>query len=186
MENINHDALQLAVNLLEGPAKALGVLAHLQCGGSYAARIRRLTRCEEHAVCLQILGCLDSGRHVCALCHRDTSVSHKLFRIIEKKLVLRCAGKRHVALDAPHASALMILCAGPCRRILRKPCAFYFLHFLEKRYVNTFRIIYPSGGIRHGDNLCAKLLCLLRRIDRHVSGTGNHNGLAYKIMSVAL
>ena len=34
VEDINHDGLQLCINLFEGPGKSLTVLAHLQSGGS--------------------------------------------------------------------------------------------------------------------------------------------------------
>ena len=52
MEDIHHNVLQFAVHFLKSPAKTLGVLAHLQCGSSHAACIRRLTGCKQHAVCL--------------------------------------------------------------------------------------------------------------------------------------
>ena len=50
--DVAHDGVQLLVNLLEAPAQAHGVLAHLQAGGGHAAGVGRLGGGEEDAVLL--------------------------------------------------------------------------------------------------------------------------------------
>ena len=54
VEDIDHDALQLAVHLFEAPAETLAVLAHFQSGGCHAACICSLSGNEQNAVLLQL------------------------------------------------------------------------------------------------------------------------------------
>ena len=185
MENINHDALQLAVHFFEAPAETFAVLAHFQRGGGNTAGICSFSGNEQDTVLLQILGSFQSGGHISAFTYCLHPICNKAFRIGKGKLILGRAGKGDFHLNAPYAFAGMIFRIGSVIQIIGYSSAFYFLDFFQRRKINSFRIIYPAGGIRTGYYLCAHLLSLLDSINCHISGTGNCDGLACDIDAVA-
>ena len=184
--DVDHDALELLVDFLECPGQTLGVLAHFQCGGSYAAGVGCLAGNEENAVLLQVLGRLEGGGHVCAFADCVDTVGNECLRVIEQQLVLGRAGKCDVDLDGPDTLAFVILSGGPCSLVLGQACALDFLDFLKKSNIDAFGIIDPAGGIRAGDDLCAKLLSLLDRIGGNVACAGDGDSLAFKAGAVIL
>ena len=62
--------------------------------------------------------------------------------------------------------------------ILCNPSAFHFLELLHRVKTDAVRIVNVAIGIAHRHHLAAKLLRLLRRIQRHVAGTGHQDRLA--------
>ena len=62
----------------------------------------------------------------------------------------------------------------------------HLLDFLQGCDIDSVRIVDPSGRIRAGDDLRAKLLSLLDRVDRDVPCTGNCDGLSLDVSSVLL
>ena len=94
-----HDVLELSVNLFEGPGKSLGVLAHFESGGCYAACVCSLTGSKEKSCFLDKLCSLKSGGHVSAFCNCEAAVSDKSLGVLFVELVLGSARKCNVALD---------------------------------------------------------------------------------------
>ena len=80
----------------------------------------------------------------------------------------------------------MILSRRTLCSIFCQTCSLYFLYFLQKCYIDSFRIINPACGITAGYNLCTHLLSLLDCIDCYITGTGYNNSLALDINAVAL
>ena len=181
MNNIDHNLFQLCVYLLKGPGKTLAVLAHFQSRSSHAACICCLCRSENHAVLLQIIGSLQSRRHISALAHGDGSIFHKCLCIFQIQLILRCARKGDVCLYSPYTSALMVLGVRTILLVLCQTRTVYFLNLLQRCHINSIRIIYPPGGIGTGKNLNTKLLCLLNCVNSYISGTGDNSGLSGNI-----
>ena len=144
MIDVDHDALKLGINFLEGPGQTLGVLAHFQCGGCDTAGVGSLAGNEEDAVLLQVLGRLEGSGHVRAFADRIDAVGNECLRVVEQQLVLGRAGKCDVDLDGPDALALVVLCGRPCSLVLGQACALDFLDFLEERDIDAFGIIDPE------------------------------------------
>ena len=186
MCDVDHDLLQLRIDFLECPGKSLGVLAHLKSGGGDAAGVRSLARCEDHAVLLQILGSIESGRHICAFADSDAAVLDQLLGALKRKLVLGCARQIEICLDVPDALALVILCARTGSRILGEARTLNFLDLLEECNIDSVRIINPAGGIGAGHRLRAKLLSLLDRVCCDVAGTRDSHCLAGNVDAVDL
>ena len=80
----------------------------------------------------------------------------------------------------------MIFSARTFCSVLCQTRTVYFFYFLEQCNIDAFRIINPACGIRAGNRFCTKLLCLLDRIDRYITGTGYCNRLACDVFSIAL
>ena len=102
------------------------------------------------------------------------------------QLVLRGAGQRDVALDAPHPAALVIFAVRTIGLVLGQACTLDLLDLLERRHVDTVRIVHPAGGIADGHDLRAQLLRFFDRIDRHVARTADSDGLARKALATHL
>ena len=186
MENIHHDAAQFLIDLFKAPGQTLAVLAHLQRGGCHPAGVGRLARRKQHAVALQILGRLKSGGHVSTLGHRYAAVFHQQLGILEQQLILGGAGQRNIALDRPHAAALMILRVRAALDVLADAGTANLLDILNQIQVNAIRIVDPTGGIAQSDHLRTEFHRLLRGINRHVAGAGNAHRLTGHIDTVGL
>src|SRR5699024_4871634 len=103
-------------------------------------------RREEYAVLLQVLGSLQGGGHVRALCHRDAAVLYQLLCILKMQLVLGRAGKAQVYLYAPYAASLMVLGIRTVVLVLGQAGSLHLFDLLEGRHVDAFRIVYPAVG----------------------------------------
>ena len=55
LEDVDHDSLELRINLFLSEDSVLSVLAHLDAGASYAACVSSLGRTDNNAVLLEIL-----------------------------------------------------------------------------------------------------------------------------------
>ena len=64
--DVDHDGLELGIDFFECPAQSLGVLAHFQSGGCYAACVGSSAGNEENAAVLQVLGRVEGCGHVSA------------------------------------------------------------------------------------------------------------------------
>ena len=179
--NVLHDGLELAVNLFEGPGKAVGVLAHLKAGNCHAARVRGLSGAVEHVVGLVDGDCLRSGRHVGAFAHHGAAVGDKGLGGLLVDLVLGGARQGDVARNGPHAlAALVVLGARHALCIFLDAAAMAQLDVLDHVKLNAVRIVDVAVGIGGGHNLRAEGLSLLGGEDGHVAGAGNDHGFAFK------
>ena len=186
MIDVDHDALELLVDFLECPGQTLGVLAHLKCAGGNAAGVGSLAGDKQDTILLQVLGSIKSGGHVGTFADCIDTVLNESLGIVEIQLVLGCAGKSNVDLDGPDALAFVILSGGPCSLVLGQAGTLDFLDFLEQGDIDSVGIIDPACGIRAGDDLCAKLLSLLDRVDRDIACAGDGDGLALEACAVIL
>ena len=176
--NVNHDMMQLVVNLLEGPGQTLGVLAHLQSGGSYAACVCSLCRSEQNVAALEYSDSFRSRRHVCAFADNLYAVSNQCLCVLFVDFVLGSARQSDVALNSPDALALEVLCRRNCLNVLLDAAAANFLDFLDNVQVDAVLVNNVAVGVGQRDNLCAQLGSLLGSVDCYVAGTGDNNLLA--------
>ena len=106
VEDALHDALQLCIDLFEAPAQTLGVLAHLQTGGSHAAGVGSLCGSVQDAVGQVDLDGLGSAGHVSALADHGAAALHQSLCGLLVDLVLGSAGQGDVAGDSPDLGAV--------------------------------------------------------------------------------
>lgn len=114
LEDILHDVLELVVDLLGGPADALGVLGHLETGNSDTTSVGGLAGCvPESTVLLLLAGHLEhvngllGATHVGALGDELGAAGDQRVGLLLGHLVLGSAGKRDVDLDVgPWAGTL--------------------------------------------------------------------------------
>ena len=106
---IHHDALECGIDLLKGPVQPFAVLGHFEGRGGNTASVGRLAGQEEHAVCLKVISCFCSRRHIGAFRHGHDAVCHQSLGILEREFVLRRTGKCYITLHAPYALTLMVL-----------------------------------------------------------------------------
>ena len=185
MEDVHHNALELLVHFLKGPAETLGVLAHFQSGGGYAACVGGLAGAEEDAAVLEILGGIQGSGHIGTLGHCEAAVCHQHLGVVQQKLILGSAGKRHIALDAPDALAFVVLGVGPGFCILGEPGTAHLLDFNQGGNVDAVRVVDPARGVGAGHRLCAQLPGFLNGIGCHVAGAGDGDGQTFQALSVA-
>ena len=81
-KNIDHDTLQLGINLIKGPGKPLAVLAHFQSRGGNTAGIRSLTRHKQHVIGQEEVSSLSGGWHIGTFCHGEAAIGLQGFGII--------------------------------------------------------------------------------------------------------
>ena len=186
MEDTHHDTLELPVHFLEGPAQALGVLAHLQSGGGHAAGVGGLAGQEVDAFFLEVLGGIQRGGHIGTLADGETAVGHQGLGILQQQLVLSGAGQGNIALDGPHALALVVDGIGTGLGVLRQTGPLDLLHFDQGGYVNAVGIVDPAGGIGAGNGLGTQLPGLLNGVGGYVAGTGDGHDLSLQVLAVAL
>ena len=89
VEDVDHDVLELLVNLFERPERPHAGLRHLQSGACDAAGVCRLRGSELDAVVLEVLRRLDRAGHIRALSHRFDAVLDQGLGGSEIELVLR-------------------------------------------------------------------------------------------------
>ena len=185
MVNVRHDTVELFVHLFKGPGEPQGVLAHLQAGGGYTARIGRLGGSEQHAVELEDFHRLGSGGHIGALRHGVTAVFHQGLGGHAVQLVLCGAGKGNVAGDVPDTRAsLHIFGGGNIVQIGLDAGALDFLDLLDDLEVDAVFIHDIAVGVAHGDDLAAQLRGLLVGVDGHIAAAGDHDPLAVEGFAV--
>ena len=178
MEDVYHYAVQLAVDFLEGPAVAHGVLAHLQSGSGYAAGVGCLGRSEEYACLLIFRNSFRSAGHVGTLSDCDHAVRDKSPGGFFVNIVLGCARESHVALYGPDAlAAFGVDSARNTLRVLLDASSLDFLYLLYNVQLDAVRVVYVTVGVGHRNYLAAQSLSLLAGVDRNVSGTGDDHDL---------
>ena len=181
MEDALHDALQLCIDLFEGPAQALGVLAHLQAGGGHAAGVGSLCGSVQNAVCQIDLDGLRGAGHVGAFADDGAAVLDQSLSGLLVDLVLGRAGQGDVAGDGPDLAAIgHVGCTLVGLSILLDAAAADFLQILDVSQVDAVGVIDIAVGVGHGDDLAAQLGGLLAGIDGDIAGTGDDHGLAGK------
>ena len=179
MEDALHDALQLGIHFLKGPAQALGVLAHLQAGGGHAAGIGSLGGSVQDAVGQVDLDGLRGAGHVGALAHDGAAALHQSLSGLLVDLVLGRAGQGDVAGDRPNLGAIShIGSTGVGLGVLLDAAAAHFLQVLDVGQVDAVGVVDVAVGVGHGHDLGTQLGCLLAGVDGHVAGTGDDHGLA--------
>ena len=175
--DVDHDALELGVDLLGGPAQALGVLAHLQGGGGHAAGVGGLRGPKEHARGLQGLDAFHHGGHIRALGDAPAAVLDQGLGGLEADLILGGAGQRDVAGDGPDAGAAhVVLGVGMGVHILLDAAAAHQLDLLHAVQIDAVLVVDVAVGIAHGHDLRAQLGGLLVGEDGHVARAGDHHG----------
>ncbi len=162
MEDALHDALQLGIHFLKAPAQALGVLAHFQTGGSYAACVSSLCRSVQDAVGQVDLDGLRGAGHVGTLAHDSAAALHQSLSGLLVDLVLGCAGQGDVAGDSPDLGAICnigytLVGLG----VLLDAAAADFLQILDVGQINAVGVVDIAVGVGHGNNLSAQLGSLL-------------------------
>ena len=194
MEHAAHELLELAIDLFEGPAQVLGVLAHLQAGDQHAAGVGRLAGHEGHAVFLQVLGGIERGGHVRALADHLAAVGHQGLGVVQVQRVLACAGQCDVAGKLPHAAAVALMPGGVGALVdvhgqghaLVMAGALLVVHVLKHLVIDALGVLDPALGVGAGQNLAAKLGDLLDGVDRHVAGAVHDDVLALEGVAVGL
>ena len=179
MVDVGHDAVELLVDLLEGPAQANGVLTHLQAGGGHAAGIGGLGGPEQDTVLLEVGHGLGGGGHVGALGHGEAAVLHQGLGPLQGQLVLGGAGQGDAAGDGPDAlAALHVLGGGHIIQVGLDARALDLLDLLDDLVIDAILVYNVAVGVAHGDDLAAQLGGLLVGVDGHVAGAGDHHALA--------
>ena len=179
---MRHDLAETLVHLLERPLTTLGVLRHLECGGRNTTCIRRLRRCKEYLVALEIRDRIEGRRHIRPLADRLHAICNELLCRLQINLALRRARQCNIALHRPDtAAALMVLCIWMGRCILLDACAADFLDVLDRREIDAVRIVDVAVRVGTGHDLRAKLLCLLDGIDCDVARAGDDDRLACEV-----
>ena len=181
VEDALHDALQLGIDFLEGPAQALGVLAHLQAGGGHAAGVGSLCGSVQDTVGQVDLDGLGRAGHICALADNGAAVLDQSLSGLLVDLVLGRAGQGDVAGDSPDLGAVgNVGYTGVGLGILLDAAAADFLQLLDVSQINAVGVVDVAVGIGHGNDLCAQRLSLLAGIDSNIAGAGDDHGLALK------
>ena len=185
-----HDTLKLGIYFLKGPGQTLGVLAHLQCGNSYAAGICCLCRhIQEAALNAGLLVCINGicvRRHVRTLAYAPAAIGDQSLCFLAIDFVLGCARKSDIALHAPRLLALEILSGRNLFDIFLDSSAMALLDIEDNVKLDSIGIVNISVGVGAGNRLCTELLSLLDCILCNVSGSGNNDGLAFQRLSCAL
>ena len=158
MEDALHDALQLGIHFLKAPAQALGVLAHLQTGGSHAACVGSLCGSVQDAVGQVDLDGLRGAGHVGTLAHDGAAALHQSLSGLLVDLVLGCAGQGDVAGDSPDLGAICnigytLVGLG----VLLDAAAADFLQILDVGQINAVGVVDIAVGVGHGDDLGTQL-----------------------------
>ena len=179
MEDALHDALQLGIHFLKAPAQALGVLAHLQTGGSHAAGVGSLCGSVQDAVGQVDLDGLRGAGHVSALADHGAAALHQSLSGLLVDLVLGCAGQGDVAGDSPDLGAVsnigrILVGLG----IFLDAAAADFLQVLDVGQVDAVGVVDIAVGVGHGDDLGTQLGSLLTGVDSDIAGAGDDHGLA--------
>ena len=181
VENILHDILQTLVHFLECPGQAQRVLAHLQAAGGHAARVGGLGRAVEHAIFQIHVDRLRRGGHVRALAHYLAAVCGKQLGAGLVDLILRGAGQRDIAGDAPDAAAAFVILGGGHRlNILGDAGTAGQLDLLHHIQVDAVFVVDIARGIGQSHDLAAQLGSFLRGVDGHVAAAGDHHRFALK------
>jgi hypothetical protein len=100
-----HDVVQTGIDLFSSPGESHAVLAHLETGGGYAARICSLGRTKEDFRIQEELDCFQVGGHVGAFANQDTAVLEQRLGILGVNFVLRGARESALCGNGPGAFA---------------------------------------------------------------------------------
>ena len=176
--DVDHDLVELRVGLLEGPLGAARVLLHLQAGGGHATRVGSLAGGVGDARRLQSLDRLGGGGHVRALGDQLDAVLDEALHAGQGQLVLGRAGQGHVAGDVPDGAVGNEHGTGALGRVVGDASTTHLLDVLEQRDVDAGLVHDVAGGVGDGHDGRAQLLSLLGRVDRDITGAGNHDALA--------
>ena len=179
VEDALHDALELCIDFLEGPAQTHAVLAHFKAAGGNAAGVGCLCRSKEDAGVQEGLSRLVGAGHVGAFSYAHNAVLDEGLCGVLVDLVLSGAGKSDVALDGPDAlAAFMVLGALDLVGIFLDTSAVAELDVLDDVELDALGIVDVTVGIAQSNDLCAESLSFFSGEDGNVAGTGDDDGLA--------
>src|SRR5690606_1281254 len=183
--DVVHALLQAPVDLFEVPLLHAGVLAHLELAGRHPAGIGGLAPPVQDALAHEEL---DRGRrrgHVRALAHALATIGEQALGVGVREFVLRGAGKRHLAGEAPDGVAILGIGVdrhefglGKVVQVLAQRDALRLLQPLEHLEVDPVRIVQGTRRVGTGDRARPELVELLDRVDRHVAGARDQAALA--------
>ncbi len=188
--DIDHDGLQLVIDLRRCEDGMSRILPHLDAGAGYAAGIGRLGRSHDDAVLHQVGDSIVGRRHVGTLAQEPAAVGHHLFRILQVNLVLRRARDVQIGLDAPRLLASIERSAGELLRIRRAD----ILAGAAKRQqvilllpaCNAVRIVDVAVRTGDGDDLRTELIQLAAGAPGHIAESGERHGLALQLLAAVL
>lgn len=179
--------LQLAVDLFKTPKDSAAGLSHFQSAGSNAACVCRFAGQEHNAVLLEVLGCVESGRHVGAFRYEDNAVLYECLSAVEVEFVLSSAGESDIALDSPYCGMIGYeLCGGYGFYVIADSCSSYFLDIFDYVEIDAVFVIDIAARIAHCEYFCAELHSFLTSIDCYVAGTGYYDLFACKVSAFAV
>eukprot|EP00825_Cyclidium_porcatum_P023890 TRINITY_DN26471_c0_g1_i1.p5 TRINITY_DN26471_c0_g1~~TRINITY_DN26471_c0_g1_i1.p5 ORF type:complete len:244 (+),score=28.09 TRINITY_DN26471_c0_g1_i1:753-1484(+) len=179
-----HDHVQARVHFLEGPVQALGVLAHLQRTGGHATGVGGLGGAEGNVVVEEGVHGLGSRWHVGPFAHRDTPVVDQHLGRRAVDLVLGRAGERYVTGDGPDASpAIEVLGGGVGVGVLPDPAALHLLDALDGVELDAVVIDDITAAVGQRHDLRPEGLGLLRGVDGHIAGAGDHDPLPFPALA---
>ena len=155
MKGLNHHFGLLVDNLFFSPEIAVQILHPFKIADSYAAAISQDIRDNEHALFLENLVCLRSGRSVGAL--NNNACAH-VCGILLRQLQLNSARSQHSDLHRQQLRISNRLAAGVADNAAR------FLGIsIDIIAVKAVRLINSTVNIAQGDNLHARVAEKLRR-----------------------
>src|SRR5690554_1173737 len=176
--DFDHDFLKTLLGVIEGPGVTAGVLLHFQCGGGDTTGVGGFTRAVGNFGVLEQDDAFRCGRHVGAFRDRDTTVFDQSLGVAAIELVLGCTGQSHVARYGPDVAVFHVLGVFVEFSVGTDAATFHLFDALESLQVDALLVHDHALGVRAGDHLGTKLVCLFNGVDGHVAGAGNHNGLA--------
>jgi hypothetical protein len=189
VESSLHDALELGIDLLCGPAQALAVLGHLETGngdttgvGSLAGSVPDGLVLLALAVSLEDIDSVLCATHVGTLSNETGTRVDERLSLLLGDLVLGSTRKSNVDLDVgPGAGAVNVLVLT----IVGEVCEGLTLDLQGGDLLNVgrgeglaFWCEDSTLGVRKGDDGGTELDGLKSSILSNVSGTGDGNGLA--------
>ena len=182
-----HDVVQVAVNLVCGPADVLCILGHFETGSGYAACVDSLAGSEEHAVVLHPVDSVGLAAHVGDFEHSPAAVLLELLGVGLAELVLECGGECDVYGNAP---ALLAGSehglAGELGSHILNLVAVGGTHdeHVVDHFVGDAVLDFANAvGTADGHDLGTELLCLLGSAPCNVTEAGEGDLLAFEALA---
>ncbi len=189
LEDVDHDAFQLSVNIISGEYDVLSVLAHLQAGACNSAGVCSLGRSNNYVVSLQVLNSLVCGRHVSSLDEVSSTVLNHLLSVLKLNVVLHCTRDVQVCLYAPwllardELSTLELLCVRSADVLSGSSQLQQVVDLLAQNSVLVQDVSVWTGEC---DDLSSQLLQLLSCSPGNVSESGDNYLLALDALTEVL
>ena len=179
--NVGHDVMELGIDFLGLPGETLGVLAHFQTGGGYAAGVDGLGGSYYEALAHKEEQSFVGGGHIGNFDVVLGAVGKDLLSFGHTDLVLICGGHADVALDFPGLLAGDELYAELVSIVLSLVAAggAHLQHIVQLFLgADAVGIVAVAVGAGKGNDLCAQLGGLGGDAPCNVAEAGHYDGLA--------